>query len=609
MITRIIKGRLHRFLDPKVAVTIIFLLALIFRIIYILQVRNDPFFYEPHQGTDMLTFHNMAVNIIEGRDRISLCVPLYPNSFLPIIYFIFGPNIIAVSIVQGLLGSVTCILIYLIGKELFGELSGILSGLISVIYSTFIIYGGVLLGETLGLFLFLAAMYMMLRTINSGSLWNAVLSGIFLGLLLLTRIRFFAFVLILPLAFLANSKLRCRDKLKSLCILFIVASIFVNPVQAIKDIVVNNPVMFFLSNSPSATGGYDERSLAAFEKTTQMAHPDKDSSGYYKGLYREGINFIKEDPIGYIGLLIRKSIFFWDPAERMYDNFPTRYYRKTVPILSLAFLSFGIVLPFGLWGMVMARYEWKKVFLLYLFIISYFLGHLGFNVVARYRLPVEPIFIIFSGYCITLLYNKLKERDFRFVRINLILIFFAMVLFNWTSIHRFLYPIVHPHGTYSHKGDRLMIRDDTGGIPNTKYTTLLSCRNERILKKLILREEPFRIRSAKLLIDCITLDNMDISISINGNPVYIKDVFKAVDKFPYGSTLQVSIPPFYLIKGENEIIIKGEDDKNLHIVIDDYYDYNRSAFFKKGGEWNYRDLGSWSVLADGEFRIGLEIFF
>ncbi|MBI3008149.1 MAG: glycosyltransferase family 39 protein [Candidatus Omnitrophica bacterium] len=600
----------NKFSKEVIVISAIFLIALAIRIVYILQVRDDPFFYEPHQGTDMLTFHNMALDILKGSGRISFNVPLYPNGFLPIIYFLFGPNIAAVGIIQGLLGSLTCILIYLIGRELFGNISGILAGLISVFYSTLVIYGGVLLGETLGLFLFLAGFYLLLRAVNSASLWDAAFSGIFLGLLLLTRVRFFAFVPFIPLAFLANSKLRCRDKLKSLCILFMVASIFVNPVQSIKDIVINNPVMFFLSNSPTATGGYDERSLGAFDKVNQTSRPeDKDTPGYYKGLYRESLNFMKQNPIGYAGLLIRKCIFFWDPAEKMYDNFPARYYRNTVPILSLAFLSFGIVFPFGLWGMVMAKGEWRRVLLLYLFVISYFLMHLGFNVVARYRLPVEPVFIIFAGHCITLLYDKFKKGDFRFVRINSGLILIAGILFNWTSIHRTIYPKVHPHGIYMYKGDRAIIRDDTGGLPNTRYTTLLSSANERILKKLFIGEEISRIRSARHMIDCIASEDMDILVSINGNAVHIKSAFNTVQKFPYGGTLQIPVPLSYLVKGENEIIIRGEDAKRLFVVIDDYYDYNRSAFSGNNETWNYRDLGSWSILADGEFRIGLELFF
>ncbi|MBU2461909.1 hypothetical protein KKH65_03415, partial [bacterium] len=55
------------FTKETIVVSALLLLALILRLIYLSHLKtNDPSFYLPTSGTDMLTYHNYALQILSG---------------------------------------------------------------------------------------------------------------------------------------------------------------------------------------------------------------------------------------------------------------------------------------------------------------------------------------------------------------------------------------------------------------------------------------------------------------------------------------------------------------------------------------------------------------
>jgi 4-amino-4-deoxy-L-arabinose transferase-like glycosyltransferase len=120
-----ITNRLKHVNKPAV---IIFCIAFVLRLIYIFQMQDSPFFNFPQ--IDTLWHHLWAKEIAGGNiigNEAFFRAPLYPY-FLGLIYSIFGDGPIAYRIIQSLLGSISCVLIYLITLRLFTKHTAIIAG-------------------------------------------------------------------------------------------------------------------------------------------------------------------------------------------------------------------------------------------------------------------------------------------------------------------------------------------------------------------------------------------------------------------------------------------------------------------------------------------------
>ncbi len=114
----------------------ILLLAIILRVVYFFQLKNnDPYFFVPHEGDDTYMYVNAAKEILDGTFPKAPFGynPLY-YYFLALCYLISGYNLIFPRVVQFILGVVTCLLTYLIGKQLFNKTVGMIGALLCALW-------------------------------------------------------------------------------------------------------------------------------------------------------------------------------------------------------------------------------------------------------------------------------------------------------------------------------------------------------------------------------------------------------------------------------------------------------------------------------------------
>ena len=81
---------------------------------------HDPFFESPSVDEGM--YHRWAWAIAQGNgfgDQVFLNGPAYP-AFLALIYKFFGPNLLAAKAVQSALSAFDCVLVWALGRQLFG---------------------------------------------------------------------------------------------------------------------------------------------------------------------------------------------------------------------------------------------------------------------------------------------------------------------------------------------------------------------------------------------------------------------------------------------------------------------------------------------------------
>jgi 4-amino-4-deoxy-L-arabinose transferase-like glycosyltransferase len=118
----------------KIWIAGIFVLALALRIIYLLQIKANPHFFSPTM--DPLYHDAWAQNIAGGNwigSKVFFRAPFYAY-FLALVYKIFGHSYIVPRVIQHLLGSVSCVLIYSLAKKLFNRTVAIVSGIIAATY-------------------------------------------------------------------------------------------------------------------------------------------------------------------------------------------------------------------------------------------------------------------------------------------------------------------------------------------------------------------------------------------------------------------------------------------------------------------------------------------
>jgi len=160
-----------KLLNPRVIFIGIFMLTLALRLLYLTQVISTPI----AQGlaTDSNEYDNFSLQILNGnlthKDFIYLN-PFYPF-FLASVYSLFGYSYFAVAIIQTIIDSLSCHIIFYIAATLFRKQVGIIAAFIYACYGIAIFYTGVLLAPTLVIFislLFIASLLYQRQTERTG---------------------------------------------------------------------------------------------------------------------------------------------------------------------------------------------------------------------------------------------------------------------------------------------------------------------------------------------------------------------------------------------------------------------------------------------------------
>ncbi len=149
---------------------LLFLFAFVLRMIFLFQFQSVIIFENPI--VDMAYHHNWAMAIANGEQFYAgpfFRAPLYPM-FLGFVYWLFGESAWIIRIIQAIIGSVSCVLLYEIGRELFDRKTAILASVIMALYAPLIFFDAQLLVPNLAIFLNLMALVFIVRTQTKNNL-------------------------------------------------------------------------------------------------------------------------------------------------------------------------------------------------------------------------------------------------------------------------------------------------------------------------------------------------------------------------------------------------------------------------------------------------------
>ena len=145
---------------------------------------------------DSPDYYNLTINLLDHGEFSrsepphlipdNLRTPTYPI-FVAFIFFLCGRNLVAIAIAQIIIASLTTVLVYLLGRELYQDKAGRLAAVLFAIDLTALIYAHSLLTETLFVFLFTLSILLLAKYFqNLRTVW-LVSSAITMGLAALCR--------------------------------------------------------------------------------------------------------------------------------------------------------------------------------------------------------------------------------------------------------------------------------------------------------------------------------------------------------------------------------------------------------------------------------------
>jgi 4-amino-4-deoxy-L-arabinose transferase-like glycosyltransferase len=173
---------------------LVFAVAFFVRLIYLIDFSNSPL--AEYLILDPKFYHNLALQIASGNllaGDVMFKAPLYPY-FLALIYSIGGESLFAARFIQTILGSLSCVLTYLLARRFYSNKIAVTAGLIAAFYGPLLLFDAELLTPALIVFLNLVSIYLLFKYEDSGKIQLLFVSALLLGLSSLARPNVLIFV-------------------------------------------------------------------------------------------------------------------------------------------------------------------------------------------------------------------------------------------------------------------------------------------------------------------------------------------------------------------------------------------------------------------------------
>ncbi|MBN3037808.1 MAG: tetratricopeptide repeat protein [Candidatus Omnitrophica bacterium] len=417
-------------------------LAFSLRSVYLKQTIR---FLEPGLGSDGHFYLSWARDIVLGNTinrEILFALPMYPY-FLSAVYIFSKGELFSILLIQILIGSINCGLLYILGKKLFNQQVGVIASLIGCTYGLFVFYDRMFLPATLAIFLAMILILAMVQARDNPSVENWSIAGFYLGLCILTKAAFSMVFFIMIAWMIYEYRRNTFKKVCVYCLCFIIPSFLLLAGLGARNYLVtgnlawapaHTGINFYIGNNPQANGLFkvpehmrstqkglieDARILA--EKMQGKRLEPQEASGFWLS---RSWDFIKTQPLQYLRLLGKKIVLFWNSKEHVDD---VEYYifreKAGLPVLGLSFM-----LPIALSGMFSLWGQRKRIAFLYLFIFSLMLSTTLFFINSRYRLLAIPFLTVFAAAFIWNTFERIKSKKYKSLSISLLLLLVLYVL-------------------------------------------------------------------------------------------------------------------------------------------------------------------------------------
>jgi tetratricopeptide (TPR) repeat protein len=385
--------------------------AAVFRALYLVAWMKDPVLRDT-LILDASIYDGWAQRIaggeIVGKESFYFA-PLYPY-LVGAIYAVAGHATTLVYLLQALLGLASIALLHGIAARLYGGRAALFAAVFAALYLPFAFFETKLLGVSLGVFLGLVALGLLVRAEAGEGRRGDGAAGAGVGLLSLCL----PAAQILALLCLGDRLVRRRPaaamRFAAGALVLLLPSLAHN-LAASSDLQVvsaQGGITFYQGNNPEARGLFmpppgftgaadrqaeEERAVAEREEGRPLKR-----SQISAHFLRQGLGFIAAKPFEWLGLEGRKAMALLGSYEPS-TEYSQYVERERLPILWAAFLPFAVIGGLAL-GCVAARVaadDPQGGRALHLYMVWAAAVPLLFYMSSRYRLPLLPPLLILAG--------------------------------------------------------------------------------------------------------------------------------------------------------------------------------------------------------------------
>jgi len=404
-------------------------IAALARCLYFMQAQASPFFRLVYATHDSSEVQKMAQAFCGGNLLLNIPGGKYPfySYFVGVIYLVSGSSLWAVWAVQHLLGVLAACLVYETVRLVFDRRAALLSALWFAVYPQFLFYEGIMLRAAPVAFLAILALYLLVRFGNRPSWGRLATAAAATSLMAQCRANTLL-VLPLVLGWIALSKSVARTSRERLvraagflAVFWLVAA----PLLVRAWIVDGRFVLFDSGGPPALLGGnlIDYDGLGWHHGTPRYreliaAHGDRVYSDF-PWVMRLLLKQVVDSPIEFLALYLRKIRFFLTDLEIASNN---NFYlaRRLIPLLWNPLGHFSAVGALAVIGGAVGIRRRPCPVVLYLFLAGMIGSVILFYNVARFRIPVVPVMMIFAGFGVATLLEWTRKRRWGLIAICLL---------------------------------------------------------------------------------------------------------------------------------------------------------------------------------------------
>ncbi len=406
------RSQTGKFIKRHTGLFVIIALALVVRLWYLTIYQGLPIWDQ--LTVDNYYHHNWALDLAGGNvfgDTTYFRAPFYVYC-LGTLYAIFGSSLWVARIFGLVVGLMSVVLTYRIGKRAFDHSTGLIAAAIQTLYPIHIYFESELLLDPLFTLLLQWAVLRTLiwwKSLNSRDIF---LTGIAIGLAAITRP---TALILLPLVamLVITTVVRLKALLGRLAILGLGVILVVLPVTVRNLAVAGDPVLIasqgginlYLGNNDAADGmsAVMPEPMGFNWRITQITHIAESESGrnlkpgeVSSFWLDKSVDWILGNPVEFLTLYGKK--LYWHFSDReVSNNRNLGVFFERIGLLRLNPLSFGILFALTITGTVLCYRDSRPGALLFTLIMTYSVVSAVFFFSSRFRLPLLPYYIVLSS--------------------------------------------------------------------------------------------------------------------------------------------------------------------------------------------------------------------
>ena len=326
--------------------------------------------------------------------------PLYAY-VMALFYALTGNGVFPMMLIQGLLGVLSGVLIWVLTRKYFGDLTALVAGLLYLFCGVILFQEALILRTAWSVFFALLTVWTLEKALESRKGAAYLVCGLCLGMAYLLQSVFSMYLL--GALFLCFMQERTHPRIMArLAALLLLGFVAVNAPLVWRNAAVGAPL-----TSISSVGAITFTAGNVYgTKTISNWAPDAGKCAEIMGKTEGDFGAVVVETLGTHPSAASYGKLLWSKFRRVLDGleWPNNenyyFYRQLVPALQWAFLDFYWIGWSGAAGIIFSLYYRKKTRTILLAMLVQLAVMLGFYVLGRFRTPLVALMIPFAAYAL-----------------------------------------------------------------------------------------------------------------------------------------------------------------------------------------------------------------